>query len=153
MIKSAFVLLVGIVAGAAACWYLLGGRIAMPSGGGAGSSLSRSASGLADRLGVDEIKAELSRTGTLVREKARQAGATISDAAANARITATIKAKFLTDRVLPSFQLGVDTTDGMVTLSGKVDALESVARAVRIALETEGVHKVFSTIQVMPPSK
>ena len=125
----------------------------MPSGGGVGSSLSRSASGLADRLGVDEIKAELSRTGTLVREKARQAGATISDAAANARITATIKAKFLTDRVLPSFQLGVDTTDGMVTLSGKVDALESVARAVRIALETEGVHKVFSTIQVMPPSK
>jgi hyperosmotically inducible protein len=149
MIKTAFVFLVGAAAGAAACWFLMGGRITAPPG--AGASISRSAAGLADRLGVDEIKAELGRTGTIVREKARQAGASISDAAANARITATIKAKFLTDRSLPSFQIGVDTTDGVVTLSGKVDSAETVARAVRIALDTDGVHKVFSTVQVMTP--
>lgn len=127
MIKTAMVLLVGIAVGAGVCWYLLGGRVTMPSHGGSGGSFSRSASELADRLGVDEIKAELNRTGTIVREKARAAGASISDAAANARTTATIKAKFLTDRALPSFQLGVDTTDGVVTLSGKVDSAETVA--------------------------
>lgn len=101
-----------------------------------------------DRFSTEEIKAELEKTGSIVREKARQAGATLSDAAANARITAIIKAKFLKDSELPSFQIGVDTTDGVVTLSGKVTSVEAVSRAIRTAFEVEGVTKVYSTIQV-----
>ena len=108
---------------------------------------------LADHLGVEEVKAELAKTGAVVREKARRAGASISDAAANARITGLIKAKFLTDAELPSMQLGVDTTDGVVTLSGKVHSVEAVTRAVRLAFDTDGVQKVYSTIQVVPEAK
>lgn len=156
MIKIGCALIAGIALGAAAFWYFTVGRYSTSTGTGAGSkTASRSGPiipGL-DRFSTDEIKAELEKTGTIVREKARQAGATISDAAANARITATIKAKFLKDSELPSFQLGVDTTDGVVTLSGKVTSVEAVSRAVRTAFEVEGVTKVYSTIQVVAQDK
>jgi hyperosmotically inducible protein len=83
-----------------------------------------------------------------VREKAKRAGAAVADAATNARITATIKTKLLTEPGLSGLSINVDTTDGFVTLSGTVSSPEQVARAVKIALETEGVYKVASTLQV-----
>lgn len=156
MMKFGCALIVGIALGAAAFWYFTVGRYSTRTGNASSSGTStRSAPvipGL-DRFSTDEIKAELEKTGSIVREKARQAGATISDAAANARITATIKAKFLKDSELPSFQIGVDTTDGVVTLSGKVTSVEAVSRAVRTAFEVEGVTKVYSTIQVVAQEK
>jgi osmotically-inducible protein OsmY len=51
---------------------------------------------------------------------------------------------------LSAFAITVDTTDGVVTLSGKVSAPEQVARAVKLALERENVRKVISTLQVGP---
>ena len=86
-------------------------------------------------------------------EKAKSAGQSIAGAAANARTTTTIKAKFVTEPGLPSFSINVDTTDGLVTLSGKVESHEQVARAVKLALETDGVHKVISTLQIVPVGK
>jgi osmotically-inducible protein OsmY len=44
--------------------------------------------------------------------------------------------------------ISVDTTDGLVTLSGTARSHDEVAKAVRLALETEGVRKVVSTLQV-----
>jgi osmotically-inducible protein OsmY len=37
-----------------------------------------------------------------------------------------------------------------VTLSGRVESHDQVAKAVKLALETDGVHKVISTLQVNP---
>jgi hypothetical protein len=51
-------------------------------------------------LNTSDIKEELERTGKVVRKKAEQVGAAIADATADARITATIKAK-LVKRALP----------------------------------------------------
>jgi osmotically-inducible protein OsmY len=147
MIKFGLALVLGAAVGAAAFWYFTQG------GGASGKVRLPSPGAIVDRFDPNEIKAELARGGAVVREKARQAGATLSDAAANAKITAAIKAKFLTDRELPSMQLGVDTTDGVVTLSGKVSSAEAVARAVRIAFDTDGVTKVYSTIQIVPETK
>ena len=83
--------------------------------------------------------------------KAKQAGAVIMDATANARTTLAIKTKLLAEPGVSALNINVDTTDGLVTLSGTVSGYEEVAKAVRIALETEGVHKVVSTLQVKPP--
>jgi osmotically-inducible protein OsmY len=44
----------------------------------------------------------------------------------------------------------VDTKAGEVTLSGSVTSTNQVARAINIALQTEGVRKVISTLQVKP---
>src|SRR5437879_7091588 len=99
---------------------------------------------------AEDIKEELARTSIVVREKARQAGAVIMDATANARTTLAIKTKLLAEPGVAGVTVNVDTTDGLVTLSGTVSGYEEVAKAVRIALETEGVHKVVSTLQVKP---
>ncbi|HXG47641.1 MAG TPA: BON domain-containing protein, partial [Methylomirabilota bacterium] len=70
------------------------------------------------------------------------------DAAANARITAAIKGKYLREAGLAALNINVDTTDGLVTLSGTASSSEEIARATQLALETDGVHKVISTIQL-----
>jgi osmotically-inducible protein OsmY len=89
-----------------------------------------------------EIKQELSHSGQVVREKAKTTG----DAISAASVTATLKAKLLAESGLRG--VGVETTDGVVTLSGEASAHEDIARAMKLALETDGVHKVVSKIQV-----
>ena len=107
---------------------------------------------LKDTFDSEKIKDELSRTGQVIREKARQAGNSISDAADNARITGAIKAKLVGETGLAAMKIDVDTTDGVVTLSGTVNAHSQIARAMELAYETDGVHKVVSTLQVKPTS-
>ncbi len=96
------------------------------------------------------IKDELERTGKVIREKSEQAGAAIADATANTRISTSIKAKLVRDSGLAGFKIGVSTTDGVVTLSGAVHSYEDIDKAMNIALNTDGVHKVISTLQVKP---
>ena len=103
---------------------------------------------VADRFKVDNIKDELAKSGVVVREKAKVAGQAISDAAANAKTTAVIKGKLLADKNISATHISVDTTDGVVTMSGKVQTPEELARAIKIAYDTDGVTKVHSTIQV-----
>jgi hyperosmotically inducible protein len=97
---------------------------------------------------VGDIMEELSRTGTVIREKAKKAGDVVADATSDARLTAAIKAKLLAEPGLSSFAINVDTHENLVTLSGAVSSPEQVARAVNIAYNTEGVRKVVSTLQV-----
>ncbi|HYR43993.1 MAG TPA: BON domain-containing protein [Terriglobia bacterium] len=99
---------------------------------------------------TQDIKRELEHTGVIVREKARQAGSAISDATSNTRITAAIKAKLIAEPGISAFSINVDTADGLVTLSGSVVSYEQIAKALKIAMETDGVKKVVSTLQVKP---
>jgi len=101
-----------------------------------------------DTFDSTAIKDELAKTGRVMREKTRKAGEAIADATANVRTTATIKSKLVEDSGLSAFKIDVDTTDGVVTLSGAVNSYEEIDKAIRLALETEGVHKVVSTLQV-----
>ena len=97
---------------------------------------------------TQDIKRELENSGIVIREKARQAGNAISDATANARITAAIKAKLFAEPGVSALSVNVDTSDGLVTLSGTVSSHEQIAKAIKIAMETDGVTKVISTLQV-----
>jgi osmotically-inducible protein OsmY len=101
-----------------------------------------------DKLDSQEIKKELERTSMIVRDKAKKAGSAIADATADARITAAIKSKLATESALSVFSIHVETTDGLVTLSGTVNSHDQIGRAVQIALDTDGVVKVVSTLQV-----
>lgn len=102
-----------------------------------------------EKLGTpDEIREEFSKTGKVIRRKAREAGAALADATADARITTSIKARILTSPELPALGISVNTTAGRVTLSGSVGTAELVAKAMQLALDTEGVQEVVSTIQV-----
>jgi hyperosmotically inducible protein len=94
------------------------------------------------------VKEDLERTGKVIRRKAREAGQAISDATADARITAAIKAKLLGSKELSALSISVNTTDGVVTLSGSVNSTEEISKAVLLAMDSEGVREVVSTLQV-----
>lgn len=139
-------LIVGVLIGFVAFWYLSErhGNVRVREGG-------IEAPAPRDRLDTDGIKDELSRTGRVIREKAREAGDAISDMADNASTTLAIKAKLLQDSTTSGLSIDVDTTDGVVTLSGKVSSHAEIARAMDLALETKGVLKVISALQVEEP--
>jgi uncharacterized membrane-anchored protein YhcB (DUF1043 family) len=101
-------------------------------------------------LRTNDIKDELARTGQVVRRKAHEAGQVIADATADARITAAIKGKLLAHRDLSALSISVNTTAGIVTLSGTVSSTEDISKAMLLAMETDGVREVISTLQVKP---
>jgi len=154
-----FCFILGVATGAGGYWYLQqdAGKARLEQARAQMiTNAQKVASSIKERINeitVDEIKDEMARSSTVVREKARAAGQSITGAAANARITAAIKARLVAEPGLSAFAINVDTTDGFVTLSGKVESHEQIARAVKLALETDGVHKVVSTLQVTPHGK
>jgi osmotically-inducible protein OsmY len=92
----------------------------------------------------DDIKADLAKTGQVVREK----GAVVGDAISDARILSVIKAKFVLDRDLSALAINVDVSGGAVTLKGTVDSADLIGKAVALALDTDGVRNVTSRLAV-----
>lgn len=101
-------------------------------------------------LRSDDIKDDLARTGKVVRRSAREAGQAIADATADARITAAIKGKLVASKDLSALNISVNTTAGVVTLSGTASSPENISKAMLLAMDTDGVHEVISTLQVKP---
>lgn len=99
-------------------------------------------------LRAQDIKEDLSRSGRIVRRKARELGEAAAEATADAAITARIKGKLAADPLLSAMGISVDTTAGRVTLAGTAPSHEAIGRAMLLALETEGVREVVSTLQV-----
>ena len=100
-------------------------------------------------LRSEDIQKELAEKGSVVRRKAREISETAVDATADARVTATIKAKLAADQELSAISISVATTAGRVTLSGSVASPELIGKAMTLALGTEGVREVVSTMQIM----
>jgi hypothetical protein len=132
-------LIIGILLGVGAHWYFTqpkDGKMPLNASEGARETASDAKHTLKETFDSDKIKDELSRTGQVIREKAREAGNAIADTTANARTTATIKAKLIKEESLAAFKIDVDTTDGVVTLSGTVSSYDEIAKAMNLALET-----------------
>ena len=104
-------------------------------------------------LSPQRIKEELSRSGYVMRQKAQEAGQALNDATLDARITTAIKAKFMASRDLPGMSISVNTTAGVVTLSGMVNSADEIGKAMVLAMGTEGVRQVISTLQIKPQPK
>ena len=102
------------------------------------------------RLTGADIQKELARTGRVVRRQASELSAVLAESSADAVITGKIKAKLLADRDLPGASISVNTTDGHVTLAGRVATHAQVGKAILHAMETDGVKDVTSTLQVKP---
>jgi hyperosmotically inducible protein len=140
-------------------WWFLGKPSNRQEMTAAGENVSKSATQAVSRVrdklhdlnfNTEDLKEELSRTGQIVREKANQVGAKVADAAADARVTAAIKAKLVADKDLSALSISVSTTDRVVTLSGQVKTHEDIKKAMDLALATDGCDKVVSSLQVKP---
>ena len=97
---------------------------------------------------LEALKDELRRTGRVVRRKTEQAARKVAEATEDARTTAAIEAQLAVDPRLSALEIDVDTTDGRVTLAGRADSPEDVARAIDLAFAHENVREVVSTLQV-----
>ena len=151
-------LIVGVALGAGVVWYFQAGRnnSRMQAATNEAENAAKSAGdAIQEKLRVldlrpQDVKDELARTGQVVRRKAREAGQAIADATADARITAAIKGKLVASRELSALSISVNTTSGIVTLSGTVPSTEAISKAMLLAMETDGVKEVISTLQVKP---
>lgn len=132
---------------------MVAGRSARPTGsearGAPGTAEQTARGSLSDSdFGVDSIARELRATGRVVRRKVAEAGRQLEESTRDSRTTARLKARFALDPVLKSREIDIHTEDGRVTLTGRVDTHEEVARAIRMAVEEDDVLEVTSTIQV-----
>ncbi len=153
MKRTLLTFLVGILVGAGGYWYLSQPKTNRTVAD-AQETLRTDAVNLGhsvqESFDTDKIKEELVRTGKVIREKAGKAGDAFAEMTANARITAAIKAKLFDESSLASLKIHVETADGVVTLSGTASTYEEIGKAVNLALETAGVQKVISMMQVKP---
>jgi hyperosmotically inducible protein len=76
----------------------------------------------------------------------RSIGETIDDAT----ITARVKTALLNDSQVSGLRIDVDTTLGVVTMSGVVRSQAEESRAVQLARQIPGVRDVKSVLQVNP---
>jgi hyperosmotically inducible periplasmic protein len=149
-------LVVGVCLGAAGLWYYntSQGKARVQSTGEQLKSAAKSAgSAVQEKLRIldlrtNDIKEELAHTGRVIRTKAQEAGQAIADATADSRATTAIKGKLLANRDLSALSISVNTTCGIVTLSGTVPSTEAVSKAMLLAMETDGVKEVISTLQI-----
>ena len=140
-----FIFLLGLAIGGFAVHYYDRGE---PGESPISSSARSSRDNLSDKLAQwhlssDDIKADLAKTGQVVRENTRAAGEHLSDA----RIVTVIKAKYVLDKDLSALDIHVEAQDGLVTLTGTVASAEAIGRAVVLALDTSGVHNVTAKLE------
>jgi osmotically-inducible protein OsmY len=81
--------------------------------------------------------------GRRAAEAAGKAGGVVTDAA----LTSAVKSKLLADPNVSGLKIDVDTTNGVVTLTGSVATQAEADAAVRVARTTEGVQNVVSKLQ------
>lgn len=80
-------------------------------------------------------------------------GAKVADYATDAAITAHVKTRLAANQGLSSFNISVETEDGVVTLTGTVERLSQRRLAATVAADTEGVKAVNNRIRVDKPAK
>jgi len=97
--------------------------------------------GATPTTGIDDPLQDRAREGA---DQAADATPDLSDAG----ITTKVKSKFLGDTDVPGLKIDVDTTDGVVTLTGTVETAAEKQRAMELAKATDGVKNVVDRIKV-----
>jgi len=154
--RVALALFMGLIIGAGGVWFMGSshGKSAIHSTGEQIENSGKSArDSIQERLRAwdlrpEDVKEDLAKTGEVIRDRARQASQAIADGTADARITTSIKTKLLTNKDTSALNISVNTTAGVVTLSGPVNSTEEISKAMVLAMDTEGVRRVISTMQV-----
>jgi len=78
-----------------------------------------------------------------LKDKVKGAENAVSDA----EITASVKAKFMTDENVAARHINVETDNGIVTLRGKVSSETEADRAIELAKTADGVRLVHSYLK------
>jgi hyperosmotically inducible protein len=87
-------------------------------------------------------------TGAEIAEGARVAGSRMADAVEDGALTAKIKSKMALDDYVKARDIDVDSSDGLITLTGTLHSEAERERALRLTLETDGVQTIIDALQV-----
>jgi hyperosmotically inducible periplasmic protein len=104
----------------------------------------RDAVATAGRAGAERAREVASQVGQKTAQAARVAEEAISDGS----LTAKIKAKMALDDTVKALDLNIDTTDRVVTVSGRVRNKAEHERALALARETNGVKNVVDKMTI-----
>lgn len=103
------------------------------------------------RLSAAEIQSDLDSGTTIVRTKdvvGAPTGSTDDDV-----IKTMVKGKLQADSSTAKGTFDVDAKNGEVMLKGTADSAATVGRAIALALDTQGVNKVSSSVKVSSSTK
>jgi hypothetical protein len=100
------------------------------------------------KLTPDDLKRDLATAGDVVREKSRVLGDKVAGATSDVAIIGKIKLKYALDDRLKALDIKVGCKSGHVTLGGSVASAELIGRAIVLALDTDGVIDVVSSLKV-----
>jgi hyperosmotically inducible protein len=95
---------------------------------------------------TQDVKAAGSKTKAKTESAAKKTGTVLSDA----EITSAVKTKLLADKTVGGLKIDVDTSKGVVTLTGPVNSAAEKAQALKLTKATHGVKSVVSKLTVEP---
>jgi hyperosmotically inducible protein len=95
-----------------------------------------------------EAGQEAREAGAEVREETAQAADATRRAIADGALTSKIKAKMALDDTVSALSIDVDTDNGMVTLTGRINSEAERQRALALARETKGVTQVVDRLAI-----
>ena len=100
--------------------------------------------------GAEKVGHETKEGAEKVAEKTKEGVSKTGEVITDGWITSRISSKFVNEDVLHDSNINVDTKDHVVTLHGTVLSDAGRRRAVAIAKEVEGVHRVVDKITIGP---
>lgn len=126
----------------------LTGTVQSPTEESRAIEIARNTKGVADvvdKMSVNSAEPGAApTTGRLDTAPSTSVGSAVGDAT----ITSDVKARLLSDADVNGQKIGVDTHDGVVTLSGTVATLEQKSKAVELAGKAENVLRVEDNLLV-----
>jgi hypothetical protein len=96
------------------------------------------------REGAKEAGVAARKAGDVAKDGAQEAGRLLNDGT----LTAKVKSALLADDAVPGSRIDVDSSAGVVTLSGRLSDQAQIDRAVGIARSVEGVERVESRLTI-----
>lgn len=99
-------------------------------------------------IGIASISATSFAETPKIVQKTEQAAEKTGDYMSDSALTAKVKTALLAEKDLKSLGISVKSTDGVVTLSGKVPSEESVSHAGTVVKNLHGVKDVHNELEV-----
>ena len=102
---------------------------------------------------TQDTKAKTKSAATRTKESTKSAAGKTAEVVDDAAITTAVKTKLLADSKVGGLKIDVDTTNGVVTLTGPVYSKAERAQALKLARGTHGVKRVVSKLKLEPKPK
>ena len=100
--------------------------------------------------GAEKTKDAVVKGATIAADKTKEGLSKSGEVITNEWITTRVHARFVDETLLKGSDISVETDDHVVTLKGTVVGRAGRNRAARVALTTEGVHRVVNRLTIGP---